>query len=219
MKLKYTGVIFDLDGTLVNTLEDIALAMNLALKSRGFPELPPEAYIEKVGWGLNRLAFLALPEDERKEDTAALLAFDMLKFYTEKPITHSAPYPGILELINTLKGKKIKTAVLTNKQDVVAQKVIAALFQPGSFDYIQGESRGKPRKPDPEGAWELMISLDLMPASTLFVGDSEVDMETAVAAGCFPLGVSWGYRSKEAIKKGGARRIIDDPCELLEFFL
>lgn len=218
MKLKYLGVIFDLDGTLVDSLKDIALSMNRALRLRGFPELPPEAYLGKIGWGLHRLVYLSLPEDARKEETIVLLASDMAKFYAETPVTYSKPYSGILELVNTLKGKKVKTAVLTNKHDPVAQKVITALFPPGSFDYVQGEIRGKPRKPDPTCAWELLIGLDLMPSSTIFVGDSEVDMETAIAAGCFPLGVSWGYRSREIIKKAGARQIIDRPLDLLEFF-
>jgi len=219
MKMKYTGVIFDLDGTLVDSLEDIALAMNQTLKSFDFPELSADSYLEKVGWGLNHLVHHALPEEARQEETVTKLASHMLEFYSQNPVTYSKPYPGILELISTLKGKKIKTAVLTNKQNPVAQKVIASLFPPGSFDLVLGEIRGKPRKPDPTCAWELMISLDLMPASTIFVGDSEVDMETAVSAGCFPVGVSWGYRSRNVIKDGGARRIIDKPCELLEFFI
>ena len=219
MKLKYLGAIFDLDGTLVNTLEDIAISMNRALRQRGFPELPLKEYPAKVGWGAQRLAYLCLPNDARCDETAGILAADMAKFYSEAPVAHSRPYPGILDLINALKQKKIKTAVLTNKNDLVTQKVIAGLFPPASFDYVQGDIHGKPRKPDPTCAWDLLVGIDLVPANTLFIGDSEVDMETAVSAGCFPVGVSWGYRSRESIQKAGARRIIDKPCELLEFFV
>jgi len=216
MKFKYSGVIFDLDGTLVDTLGDIAVSMNRALSKRGFPELPAEAYQSKVGWGIERLAFLSLPDNAR--EAAGLVAQDAIDFYAETPLVHSRPYPGILELIGILKQKKVKTAVLTNKPDPVAQKVISGLFPPGFFDDIRGEILGEKRKPDPACVWELLVDLDLTPANTIFAGDSEIDMETAASSGCFPLGVSWGYRSIETLGKAGARRIIDKPFELMDFF-
>ena len=190
MKLKYKGVIFDLDGTLVDTLEDIAASMNRALKLRGFPELPAAEYREKVGWGIKRLAFLALPEEARKEETAALVAADASRFYAETPLVYSRPYPGIGELVSELGRKKIRAAVLTNKPDPVAQKVIAGLFPPGSFCCVKGEVTGSPRKPDPGCVWELLVELDLSPSNIIFAGDSEIDMETAISSGCLPLGVS-----------------------------
>jgi len=218
MKVKYKGIIFDLDGTLVDTIHDIAVSMNRALKHRGFPEHPPDAYKEKVGWGVRRLAFLSLPEDARDEETAALVAADSARFYAEAPLLHSRPYPGILELIGELGRKKLKMAVLTNKPDPVAQKVAAGIFPQGSFSNVRGEIAGKPRKPDPACVWEMVIEMDATPADIIFVGDSEIDMETAIASGCLPLGVSWGYRSRATIEQAGARRIIERPEELLEFF-
>ena len=216
MKPKYKGVIFDLDGTLVDTLADIAASMNRALKQRGFPELPVEDYREKVGSGIRRLAFLALPEASRTQETAELLAADAAGFYAETPLLHSRPYPGIAELINVLLAKKIKTIILTNKPDHVAQKVIAGLFPTAAFDIVRGETFDKPRKPDPACVWELLVELNLVPASVIIAGDSEIDMETALASGCYPLGVGWGYRSREIIVKAGAKRIIERPRELLE---
>jgi phosphoglycolate phosphatase len=171
-----------------------------------------------VGWGIKRLAYLSLPENARTEETAAILAADALKYYAENPLVYSRLYPGVLDLVSTLKKNKVKTMVLSNKHDPIAQNVINGLFPAGSFDYVQGEITGKPRKPDPACVWELLVGLDLIPANVVFAGDSEVDMETAVSAGCFPLGVSWGYRSREIISKAGARRIIDSPFELLELF-
>lgn len=218
MKLKHKCVIFDLDGTLVDTLADIAAAMNQALKSSGFSELRPEEYRDKVGWGIKRLAFLALPEEARLEETAARLSKDAAAYYADNPLVSSRPYPGILELVSGLRQKKIKTAVLTNKPDPVAQKVIAGLFPPGSFDIVRGEISGRPRKPDPACVWELLVELDLTPSEIIFAGDSEIDMEIAVSSGCFPLGVSWGYRSREIITEAGARKIIEKPEELLDFF-
>jgi phosphoglycolate phosphatase len=215
MKQKYKGVIFDMDGTLVDTLEDIAASMNKALKFMGFPELPVEDYLDKVGWGTERLAFLALPEKERQKETASRLAAQMSLFYAEAPLVYTKPYPGIPELVSALRQRKIKIAVLTNKTDPVAQKVAAGLFHPGSFDRVQGGAPGRPLKPDPESVWELLVELDLAPSDSIFVGDSEVDIETAVSSGCFPLGVSWGYRSRETITQAGARLIIEKPEELL----
>ena len=218
MKPRYKGVIFDLDGTLVDTLEDIAASMNKALKHRGFPELTAGEYREKVGWGIERLAFLSLPEEIRNNEIAAQVAREAAAFYAETPLNYSKPYPGILELISALKSKKVKTAVLTNKPDAAAQKVIAGLFPPEYFNYVKGEIFGDPRKPDPACVWELLMELELTPANIIFVGDSEIDMEIAIASGCFPMGVCWGYRSREIIVKAGARRIMETPEELLDFF-
>jgi len=218
MKLKHRGVIFDLDGTLVNTLGDIAASMNLALASRGFPELQNNDYMDKVGWGIKRLAYLCLPENVRTEELAAQVALEAADNYADKPLIFSEPYPGISGMLSVLRQKKIKTAVLTNKPDVVAQKVISGLFSQGSFDYVRGEIFGGPRKPDPACVWDLLTELDLTPAQIIFLGDSEIDMETALSSGCYPMGVSWGFRSREEIAKAGSCRIIDKPEELLDFF-
>jgi phosphoglycolate phosphatase len=219
MKQKYKGVIFDMDGTLVDTLDDLAASMNRALAYMGFPELPLEEYQDKVGWGTERLAFLSLPEEKRQKETASRLAAQMSLFYAEAPLAHTRPYPGIPELVGIIRQRKIKIAILTNKTDPVAQKVAAGLFPPGSFDIVQGGAPGKPLKPDPASVWELLVELDLAPSDTIFAGDSEVDIETAVSSGCFPLGVSWGYRSRETITKAGARLIIDRPEEMLELLI
>ena len=216
MKPKYKGVIFDLDGTLVDTLADIAAAMNSALKQHGFPELPVEDYRDKVGWGIRRLAFLSLSEANRSQKNAELLAADAAAFYASSPVVYSRLYPGIPELINALLAKKVKTIVLTNKPDPVAQKVIAGLFPPASFEIVRGESAEKARKPDPACVWELLVELDLIPASVILAGDSEIDMETALSSGCYALGVGWGYRSRQVIMNAGAKRIIERPQELLE---
>jgi phosphoglycolate phosphatase len=216
MKPKHSGVIFDMDGTIVDTLEDIAASMNRALKKFGYPELPLENYLDKVGWGIERLAFLSLPEEKRQKETASRLAEQALHFYAENPLAYTRPYPGIPELINALRQRKIKIAVLTNKPDPVAQRVAAGLFPSGSFDRVQGSAPGKPLKPDPASVWELLVELGLTPSDTIFAGDSEVDIKTAVSSGCFPLGVAWGYRSRETITNSGARLIIEKPEELLQ---
>jgi phosphoglycolate phosphatase len=209
--MKFKGILFDLDGTLA----DITSSMNRALKARGFPEHAAAEYREKVGWGITRLAYLALPEDKRDEKLAAELAAEGARYYAEAPLALTKPYPGISEVITELKRRKIKTAVLTNKPDPVAQMVIAGLFPPGSFDMVLGERKGAKRKPDPSSAWEILLELGLTPRDTVFAGDSEIDMETALAADCHALAVSWGYRPKELLLKAGAQRVIDEPEELL----
>ncbi|MCL2382376.1 MAG: HAD family hydrolase [Treponema sp.] len=218
MKVKYKGIVFDLDGTLVDTIEDIAASMNRALDCHGFPGHTPDQYKEKVGWGIKRLAFLSLPENARSEETAARVAADSARFYSETPLVHTRPYPGIPELLGELVRKKIKLVVLTNKPDPVAQKVVAGLFPSGTFSSVRGEVAGKPRKPDPACVWELLVELDITPADVIFTGDSEIDIKTALACGSFPLGVSWGYRPRATIEEAGARQIIDRPGELLDFF-
>ncbi|MDR0997754.1 MAG: HAD family hydrolase [Treponema sp.] len=213
--MKYRCVIFDLDGTLVDTLEDIAASMNRALEGRGFPPLGLEAYKKIVGWGIGRLAFNALPEQNRNEETVALVAGEARRFYTEKPLIHSRPYPGMADLAAELRRRKIRTAVLSNKPDSLCQTVVEGLFPRGTFDLVQGEISGLPRKPDPTIAWDMLVQLERTPRETIFMGDSEIDMETAIKAGSFPLGVDWGFRSRETLEKSGAARIIGKPEELL----
>jgi phosphoglycolate phosphatase len=213
--MKFRCVIFDLDGTLVDTLGDIAAAMNKALKAADLPELATEEYRGKVGWGIRRLAYLSMPEDKRDEKRAEELAAASARFYAESPLAVSRPYPGMSEAVAELKRRKIKTAVLTNKPDPVAQLVIAGLFPALSFDMVIGERKGAKRKPDPATAWEIILGLGLTPRDTIFVGDSEIDMETALAADCHALAVSWGYRPRELLVQAGAQRVIDKPEELV----
>jgi phosphoglycolate phosphatase len=216
--MPYRAVIFDLDGTLVDTLEDIAGSMNRSLGLHGFPQAAPGAYISRVGWGIRRLALLSLPravqEGKDGEAIARVVAEDAIRFYTEQPLVHSRPYPGILELVAALKRRGFKTAVLTNKPDPVARLVVNALFPPGSFTGIQGDRIGLPRKPDPRSATELFKTLDAVPQETLLVGDSEIDMETAQGTGCYAVGVSWGFRPRQVLERSGAARIIDQPQDL-----
>jgi phosphoglycolate phosphatase len=213
--VKYRCVLFDLDGTLVDTIDDIALSMNRALEGRGFPARKPEEYPALVGRGIRNLARDSLPPAERTEQNIDLVMEAAARFYQENPVVHSSPYPGILELLAGLSRLKIRCAVLSNKPDTVTRLVIRGLFPPASFDLVQGEIPGVPRKPDPSAAWDILVSLGCTPRETIFMGDSEVDMETARNTGCFPLGVGWGFRSPELLEKAGAARIIQRPEELL----
>jgi phosphoglycolate phosphatase len=219
--MRFKCVIFDLDGTLANTLGDIAAAVNHALETRGFNAPGLEAYAKMVGNGLWLLARDALPPSARDAATVDAVCRDAGDYYREHPTDHAALYPGIAELIAELRGRsdrrsRIKLAVLSNKPDPLTHTVIGNLFPPYTFDLVYGEKPAFKRKPDPASTWELITELDTNPRETLFVGDSEIDLATARAAECSFLGAAWGFRGKQALQAAGAARVIDHPGELLE---
>jgi len=212
VKARYKAVIFDCDGTLLDTLADIAAAMNAALAARGWPELPVENYRAKVGWGILRLAELAMPEDAERE-AARELAEEAARIMAEASPA-ARPYPGIAELLDELADKKIKIAVMSNKPEAALKKTLRACFPDLSFDAIVGAREGVAVKPDPEAVWDMLAEVGASPHETLFVGDSDVDILTARNSGCYPVGVSWGFRPRETLEKAGAARVIDRPQEI-----
>jgi phosphoglycolate phosphatase len=219
--MRFKCIIFDLDGTLANTLGDIAASMNHALETRGLNALDPEAYTKIVGNGLRNLAREALPPSARDAETVDAACRDAMDYYHEHPVDHAKLYPGIAELLTALRGKqdrraRIKTAVLSNKPDPLTHRVIGRLFPPYTFDLVFGERPDVPRKPDPASTWDIITELDASPRETLLVGDSEIDLATASAAECSFLGAAWGFRGRQALQDAGADRIIDHPGELLE---
>ncbi|MDR1429826.1 MAG: HAD family hydrolase [Spirochaetaceae bacterium] len=213
--MKFKTIIFDLDGTLVNTIADIARAVNHGLSVSGFPEYEENDFYPLVGWGWRNLCTRCLPEGNRDEETVQKLYDASFDYYSGHPSDFSRPYPGIPELIAALKQKKIQSAVLSNKLHSLTLKVIQTLFPAGSFDLVFGERKGIPRKPDPQAVWEILLELDSNPRQTIFAGDSELDMETSRAADCHSIGVSWGFRGREALEKAGADRVVNHPEEIL----
>lgn len=192
--------------------------MNRALEARGVPTLPLQAYRGIVGWGIRRLAQSALPQPVRENASLVdAVAADATRFYAEQPLVHSKPYAGIPELLAELRRRKLKIAVLTNKPDAVARLVLAQLFPASFFDIIHGDTPDTPRKPDPTSTWEILVELDSTPRNTIFVGDSEIDVETAHASGCHIVAASWGFRPRETLESVGAEHIIDTPMELLGY--
>ena len=212
--MKYNCVIFDCDGTLIDTLEDIAAAINQTLTIYGFPAVPFEKYRDMVGWGIFRLVTLALPEDARTEKNIKTLGARATQLMEEQTSYRSRPYPGIPELLAELKAKKFAIGVISNKPDAALRRMINNLFSPAVFDAVCGLCPGMTPKPDPSAVWELLSEMNCLPASSVFVGDSEIDIETALNSGCYPLGVSWGFRSRSTLEAAGAARIIDTPQEI-----
>jgi phosphoglycolate phosphatase len=193
-------VIFDLDGTLVDSLGDIAAAMNHALAGRGFPAHPVDAYRSFIGEGVRRLAERAMPPGTEEARPAVLAAYEA-EYVRQLPGT-SRLYPGIPALLQALSEADYPMAVLSNKPDAPTRRIADALLSAWSFRAVAGERPGTPRKPDPAGALVLARALERPPAEVVFVGDTLIDVTTARAAGMRPLGVLWGFRAEEVAASG-----------------
>ncbi len=209
-------VIFDLDGTLVDTIEDIAACVNGALARYGFSTHDAAAYKRMVGDGFTELIRRALPPTHRTEVLVDELRREAAAAYEAAPVAASRPYPGIHELLAELSSRSIALAVLSNKPDRLAVRVVELLFPSLRFAALRGEGPGFPRKPDPSSALDICRQLGVSPEETLFVGDSAVDMETAHRAGFRSVGAAWGFRGAEELKEAGARHLIERPEALLE---
>jgi phosphoglycolate phosphatase len=211
----FKAVIFDLDGTLINSLQDIADSMNRVLAAKGFPTHNYDSYRFFVGRGLKALVRNTLPEDKKTDDVIIELYSNLLKDYGENCLEKTALYQGIPELLTALKERSLKIAILSNKSDDFTNKIANELMSEWALNMILGSKDGMPRKPDPAGALFVCEELGVSPNEVLYVGDTSVDMNTATAAGMFSVGVSWGFRTREELLKSGAKAIIDKPLELL----
>ena len=212
------GVIFDLDGTLLDTIEDIAAAMNRVLEKRSFEPYTIEAYKTLVGEGVEEMVHRALPGRTLGGEEVAAIVRDYRSEYELCWREHSRPYPGIPELLGELGRQRVRTAVLSNKSHAFTEAMIHGLLPAFRFDVIRGAMPGVPLKPDPEPALRIAREMGVAPASVVFLGDTKIDMKTALAAGMFPVGALWGFRSADELGANGAAALIVSPLELLPFF-
>ncbi len=210
----YTHVIFDLDGTLLNTIDDLANAGNHVCARRGWPVHSVEAYKRMVGNGIPKLVERFAPpgtgEGELKEALAEFTAY-----YDAHKADCTAPYAGGVEMVSALRQAGVEVAVLTNKAHHLAGPVVEAYY-PGLFDRVQGALPDVPNKPDPTLLGRLMAQMGAVPETTLFVGDSNVDVQTGKNGGLAVCGVLWGFRSREELEGEGADYLIDHPAQLVE---
>lgn len=213
--MDFKAVLFDLDGTLLDSLEDLADSMNAVLHRQRYPEHPVEAYKYFVGDGIEALARRALPEAHRDEEAIAACVREMRQEYGNRWDKKTRPYPGIPELLDELSRRGVKMTVFSNKPDETTRVMVARLLPRWRFERVRGERPGTPRKPDPAGALEIARELGLSPEEFLYVGDTDTDMKTALAAGMFPVGVLWGFRDAGELEAHGARAIIKRPLDLL----
>ncbi|MBU2538912.1 MAG: HAD family hydrolase [Proteobacteria bacterium] len=215
----YKSVLFDLDGTLVDSLTDLADSMNRVLTRQGLPCHPVQAYRYFVGDGITNLVQRALPIEARKQDIIEGCVRQMRQEYALHWADTTRPYPGIAELLDTLTSLGIQIAILSNKPDALTQKVVRTLLPRWNFDAVAGARETIPRKPDPAGAFRIAKLLHRDPADFLYVGDTNTDMQTARAAGMFAIGVLWGFRTADELQKNGAQTLLGAPldlCSLLE---
>ncbi len=213
MVMNYKAVIFDLDGTLLDTLGDLTDSMNFALNELGMPKREAQECRMMIGNGVVKFAERALP-DNRKDCVEEVLQI-MKAHYIDNCCNKTRPFEGILELLEKLRKMGVKLAVLTNKQHDQALKTVDYYFN-GFFNEIAGITAERKIKPDPESTLEICSKMNIEPSQALFVGDSDVDMETAGNAGILPVGVSWGFREAELLKKAGAQIIVDKPAQILD---
>lgn len=194
------GVIFDLDGTLVDSLGDIAAAMNRTLAARGFPTHPLDAYRSFIGEGVQKLAERALPTGAQGEGASLVATYQA--DYAEHLLESSSLYPGIPALLDALSTRAMPMTVLSNKPQAPTRRLVEALLSRWEFRGVSGERPGVPRKPDPTAALELARAMDVPAADVSFIGDTLVDVSCARAAGMRPLGVLWGFRAQEVAASG-----------------
>ena len=217
-------IIFDLDGTLLNTIDDLGYACNYALSRCGFPTHSIEEYPRMVGNGINNLIRRALPQTEQTEENILRVREHFVPYYNAHNCDYTRPYEGIPELLNTLKAQGHRLAVASNKYQAATEKIVSHFF-PGIFDVILGERDGIPRKPNPQIVYDIekiLSSLSANDLSTLseavlYLGDSLVDRDTAANAGVPFIACSWGFVSRQALTEAGVTRLIDQPQVLLRY--
>jgi phosphoglycolate phosphatase len=212
--MKFRAILFDLDGTLLDTLDDIAYSMNAALRELGAPPLPAAAYRRHVGSGLDKLAYRVLPEGRRDDATIAACVAAMRAVYATRWAHATKPYDGILEMLSALRTSGVRCAVLSNKAHDFTVKIAVHFFGGHAFDLVLGGGKFA-HKPDPAGALYIAKAMGIPPAGFLYAGDSDVDMQTAVSAGMYPVAVTWGFRTREELLANGAKALASRPAEIL----
>ncbi|WP_028318160.1 HAD family hydrolase [Desulfobulbus elongatus] len=217
--MRYHAVLFDLDGTLLDTLEDLAAAANRVLADQGLPRHPVDAYRHFVGDGLRVLVERMLPADRRDAAMVGGAVAAFQEAYARTWHDRSAPYPGIADLLDRLTAEGVRLSILSNKPDAFTRLCVQRLLPRWHFDPLLGQRDGVPKKPDPTAALEIARLLHLDPAQILYVGDSGVDMRTARAAGMVAAGVLWGFRDEAELTRTGAQHLVARPEELLPLVL
>lgn len=215
--MKYSAVLFDLDGTLLDSLEGIALAMNAVLSEQGWVTHPTAAYATMVGNGIEEMVERAISPHMTAGEIFSSLVADYRRHYSRLWLQHSPPYPGIEELLAFLVKKSMALAVLSNKRDDFCKNMVAHFFPGIKFAEVCGMLPGVAQKPDPSTALAIAQRLNIAAERFLYLGDTDVDMQTACSAGMFAGGVAWGFRSVVELKAAGARKIFNHPGDVIAF--
>lgn len=208
-------VIFDLDGTLLDSLRDLAVSMNHALRRNGFLEHELSAYNYFVGNGVDKLIERALPKESCVPEVFARVKADFVSYYALHKADYTAPYPGVEELLRQLRKDGVALAVASNKFQSATQALVPYYFGEGTFSYVYGQREGVPIKPDPQVVFDIVREAGVSHGEVLYVGDSGVDMRTACRAGVAGVGALWGFRTREELLDNGATYLVESPLEIL----
>lgn len=212
----YKACIFDLDGTLTDTLESLTYSVNATLRELGLAQITDEQCKAFVGSGARKLierSLKAAGDSKLKHMEEAMEVYG--RIFKENCTYHVTPYEGIEEMLEKLKQAGVKLAVLSNKPHLQTRDVVATFFKSGTFTCVQGQQEGVPRKPDPTAVFQLADELGVTREECLYIGDSDVDMKTGVAAGVTTIGVTWGFRSREVLEENGATYIVNKAKEII----
>jgi phosphoglycolate phosphatase len=216
MTLKYKAVLFDLDGTLLNTLQDLAEAVNGGLISLGLPPHAVEDFKQFVGEGREEMVRKALPQSARDSATVKQVVDFVNRFYAEHWRDHTLPYPGIPELLDALVKKGVGMAIFSNKPQEFTTQNVEGLLAAWHFERVLGASDSVPKKPDCSAALRIATEMGLKASDFIYLGDSGIDMQTATRAGMYPVGALWGFRSRTELLENGARALVVRPPDLLK---
>ncbi|MBN1654950.1 MAG: HAD family hydrolase [Deltaproteobacteria bacterium] len=214
--MTYRAVIFDLDGTLLDSLRDLADSMNQSLMAYGLPQHPVDAYRFFVGDGIETLVLRAAPESKDNPELKRRILLSMRKEYKSRWANNTRPYAGIAELLDALTKRGVKMAVYSNKPHDFTELCVTRLLPEWRFGLIYGVSEQNPRKPDPTVPLRIAKRFEIEPKHFLYLGDTGMDMKTALASGMVPIGALWGFRSKEELLAGGTKTVIDHPMHLMK---
>lgn len=209
------AVLFDLDGTLLDTLRDLGESMNRVLEARGLPPHPIDAYRYHVGEGAAMLVTRALPEDRRDPETVRAALAEYRAVYEKNWNTHTRPYDGIPDLLDTLVARRLTLGILSNKPHAMTRTCVEGYLAKWPWACVLGQRDGVARKPNPAGAIEAAALMRVSPDAVLYLGDTATDMETARAAGMFAVGATWGFRPESELRAARAHAIVHHPRDVI----
>lgn len=214
----YRGILFDLDGTLLDTLTDIGFYINRTLSRYGYPLFPVDKVSAIVGWGLKRALYKALPAGVGDDDAyLSKMTKELIADYNSDPVIKTVPYPGIIDLLDELARRKVVLGIFSNKSHPVTLQVVDKTLGLSRFAAVLGSDAGFPRKPEPDGACEVIRRMGLAKSDILYIGDTIIDHETAARAGLDDITVTWGFRSRKQLEEQGITRFVESADEILQY--
>ena len=216
--MSYKLAIFDLDGTLLDTLADIGHYINRTLSRYGYPLFPVDKVNTIVGWGLKRALYKALPAGVGDDDAyLSKMTKELIADYNSDPVIKTVPYPGIIDLLDELARRKVVLGIFSNKSHPVTLQVVDKTMGLSRFAAVLGSDAGFPRKPEPDGADEVIRRMGLPKSDILYIGDTIMDHETAARAGLDDITVTWGFRSRKQLEEQGITRFVESADEILQY--